>query len=143
MHRELTAFALIVAFAGAALAHSGVQNPKVKAWMANMELIAEQTKLIGGMAKGATAFDADAAEAALALIAARAEEIPALFAEEADDPKSESLPLIWTQWDDFEREAASLVEIAAKSKVETLDDLRVALRDVGATCKSCHGTYRE
>ncbi len=39
--------------------------------------------------------------------------------------------------------SSSLVEIAAKAEVETLDDLRIALRDLGATCKSCHGTYRE
>ncbi len=143
MRKDITALALTLAFTGAALAHSGVKDPKVKAWMANMELIAEQTKLIGDMAKGAAAFDADAAEAALALIAARAEEIPDLFADEADDPKSEARPAIWTQWDDFESEAASLVEIAANAEVETLDDLRIALRDLGATCKSCHGTYRE
>ncbi len=143
MRREIAAFTLILAFTGAALAHTGVKDPKVKAWMANMELIAEQTKLIGGMAKGTTAFDPSAAEAALILIAARAEEIPALFAEEASDPKSESLPLIWRQWDDFEREAASLVEIAANAKIKTLDDLQTALGHIGATCKSCHGTYRE
>ena len=44
-----------------ALAHQGVQNPAVLARMTVMSAIAEDTKILGSMAKGDTAFAAEPA----------------------------------------------------------------------------------
>lgn len=143
MTRALTTFALILALTGAALAHSGTKDPTVKAWMANMKAIAEDTKLIGGMVKGQTAFDAAAANAALDRIAGSSAEIPALFRVRASDPTSEARAAIWSDWDAFEAEADALTRKASGFEVKTPDDLIPALADIGATCTSCHGSYRE
>ncbi len=94
--------------AGAALAHTGVRNQAVKARMHAMGIIGENTKVLGSMYKGQTAFDAAAARAAAGAIAQQAARIPTLFAAPEDDPKSEALPAIWTSFDDFTEKAQKL-----------------------------------
>ncbi|WP_138465301.1 cytochrome c [Poseidonocella sp. HB161398] len=110
-----------------------------------MKTIGKNTKILGDMAKGAVAFDAAAAQEAAATIAATATEVPSLFETEADDPASEALPVIWTQYDDFTTKAADL-EMAASAAAESIQaqaDLGPALGQIGAACKACHSTYRE
>lgn len=69
MKKTASALALIAA-GTAALAHGGVTNKDVMARMMVMSSISDQMKVIGSMAKGETAFDADAVNAALIEIAA-------------------------------------------------------------------------
>ncbi len=130
--------------AGAAFAHDGVKNPAVKKRMIGMSSIAANTKIIGSMAKGAIAFDADAANAALAAIEAEAAKIPAKFKAQETDPKSEAKPSIWSNFGDFTAKA-TMLEAAAKSGagIATKADLGPALQGLGQSCKSCHGAYRE
>lgn len=131
--------------ASAAFAHQGVQNPAVKARMDSMEVIQKNTKLIGTMAKGDRAFDPDLAREAARTIAAQAARMPLLFEVEETDPVSEARPVIWSEFDEFVADAEAL-EIAASgaaASIETREDLRTALADIGQTCKSCHEAYRE
>ena len=81
--------------AGVAVAHTNVENAAVKARMAAMSGIGAEMKVIGLMAKGATAFDRDAARAAANAIAAHSAATPELFEAEETDPKSEAKALIW------------------------------------------------
>ena len=135
--------ALTVA-ATAALAHSGVENPAVKARMDGMAAIGAAMKEIGQMAKGASPFDPAAARAAARTIAREAERTPMLFEVEADDPVSEALPAIWQEFDDFARKAESLAEVAgAAEAVSTRADLKLARAEIGAACKACHAEYRQ
>ena len=128
-----------------ALAHQGVQNPAVKAWMNAMEAIGQNTKVLGTMAKGETAFEADVARAAAAAIAEKSVLTPELFAVQEDDPKSEALPAIWENFADFTAKAEELTTVAetASGAISTPEDLQSALAAIGATCKSCHQLYRE
>lgn len=141
-----TAIALALITAGtAALAHSGVTNKDVMARMMVMSSISDQMKVIGSMAKGETAFDADAVNAALIEIAAQSAQVPAMFETPATDPKSEALPVIWEQWGSFTehaREAETVAERLAGT-VSAPSDLGPVLGQLGATCKACHSTYRE
>ncbi|SFQ75747.1 c-type cytochrome [Donghicola eburneus] len=143
MKKTMT-FALI-AFGTAALAHGGVKDKDVMARMEVMKAIGDQVKVIGTMAKGERAFDADAANAALAELAVHSAQIAPLFETPAQDPKSEALPIIWEQWDDFAALAMDTEQTASAlaGTITTEVDLRPALGRIGGTCKACHSTYRE
>ncbi|NVO24366.1 c-type cytochrome [Donghicola mangrovi] len=135
----------LIAMGTAALSHGGVQDKNVMARMEVMKTIGSQMKLIGKMAKGETAFDAAAVNAALTEIAAQAALVPDSFETPATDPKSEALPLIWEQFDDFTKLAGDLESTAANlaGTVQTDADLGPVMGQMGATCKACHSTYRE
>ncbi len=109
-----------------------------------MSAVGDATKTIGQMAKGETPFDVAKLHAAAADIAARAAEVPALFKDPADDPKSEALPTIWERFGDFTKDAEAMEAAAeAITAVTTPDALGPALRTLGATCQSCHEDFRE
>ena len=144
MKVKATALAAIVA-ASAAVAHQGVKNPAVMARMESMSAIANNMKVLGTMAKGAVEFDAQAAREAAAEIARHAEQTPVLFKANETDPKSEAKSLIWDDFDDFTQKSDDLVRVASdlSNTIQSADDLRAAVGSLGATCKSCHATYRE
>ena len=128
-----------------AFAHQGVQNAAVKARMDGMSAIAENLKVIGTMAKGERSFDVVAARDAAAGIARHAAETPSLFEANETDPKSEALPVIWDNYDDFTGKALELESIAKRLAVSISGpaDLRPALAELGENCRSCHEDYRE
>lgn len=139
-----TVLIALVLSAGAALAHQGVQNPAVKARMDAMSAIADNTRILGEMAKGTRPFDAAAARAAAAAIADHAARTPALFAAPEQDPKSEALPAIWTDFDDFTARSAAMQAAARNATgIATPADLGPALAGIGRTCKACHERYRD
>ena len=133
---------LLIMIAGAALAHSGVQNPAVMARMNGMSDIAAAMKTLGQMAKGTTAFEAAKANASLQEVAANAAEIPILFKAQETDPKSEALPEIWTDFETFQSIAIDL-QTAASVEVTNLNQLRRAMRNIGPTCNACHKDFRQ
>ncbi len=142
-----TSLILVVALltATTALAHQGVQNRAVLARMNGMSAIAENIKVLGDMAKRKAAFDVEAARVALQRMADHAGEAPALFEAREDDPKSEALPAIWDDFDDFTAKAMELEQIAsdAAASLSSAEDLPPLLQKLGANCKSCHSIYRE
>lgn len=124
-------------------AHSGVKDPQVKARMDGMDVLAEQTKILGQMAKGATEFDAAKVQSALAVMADEADQVQALFEPKADDPKSEALPTIWTEWDKFAMHADDLVAAIAVADGSSAAALGQTLRGIGGACGACHKDYRQ
>lgn len=130
--------------ASVVLAHGGVKNPAVMARMDGMSAIADGMKALGAMAKGAVAFDAGAADAAVATIADHAARIPALFEAEESDPKSEAKPEIWADFGDFTDKAGALTDVAngLSGAIRSQGDLGPAMKQLGAACKSCHADYR-
>lgn len=141
--RRAVSIAAALLIPAAVLAHSGVKSPEVLARMEAMKEIGDATKVLGRMAKGETEFDAGAANAAAAAIAAKAARSLDLFEPRATDPKSEALPVIWERWDDFAARTEALAIAADQAApLEDLDGLRAALGRIGKTCKSCHEIYR-
>ena len=136
---------MVIIAASAAFAHSGVQNPTVKARMNAMSTIGDNTKILGSMAKGQVAFDAAVARKAAGVIASHAAQISDLFRYHETDPKSEALPVIWQTYSDFlvKADALETAASAAATGIHAESDLRPALMAIGGACKSCHQTYRQ
>ena len=80
-----------------------------------------------------------------AALASLAEITPTLFPSGSGDGKTEALPAIWENPEDFAerldafREAANGLRAAA----ETGDDVAAATQKLGQACKGCHDNYRE
>ena len=128
-----------------ALAHSGVKDKNVKERMMVMKEMANTTKIIGQMLKGKKSFDANEAKLALERLSSLSLKTPKVFTINASDPKSEAKPAIWDEFDQFTRLSKDLAEtsiLLAKS-IDSIDDLRPALRGVSSGCKACHSRYRE
>lgn len=146
MEKALTAaLAGTMVLTTAALAHQGVQNAAVKARMDGMSAIGANMKTLGAMAKGQVAFDAGQAKEAAAAVAQEAARIPSLFEVQETDPKSEALPVIWSEFDRFTAIADDLeaAAIVAASALNGPEDLGPALKAIGGQCSACHKAYRE
>ena len=128
-----------------AFAHSGVKDKNVKERMMVMKEMAGNTKIIGQMLKGKTSFDANQVKLALERLSALSLETPKVFTINATDPKSEAMPNIWDEFDEFTKLSKDLAEtsIVLANSVETIEDLRPALKKVSSGCKACHSRYRE
>jgi cytochrome c556 len=126
-----------------AFAKAGVKDPGVKARERKMEAIALNLKLLAHMADGKMDFNADDAGTAKASILAAVKRIPALFKPHDTDPKSDALPVIWAQWDDFTKKAGAARMAVELIDTDTQDGLQISLRGIGKACKACHETYRK
>ena len=132
----------LVLITGAAFAKEGVKDPTVKARMELMDTIAANTKALGEMAGGKTAFDAAAAGTAKAAIAAAAAQIPAKFEPQATDPVSVAKADIWTNWDDFVKKSQVLLAAADALDASTVEGVQAGMAGLGGACKGCHSTYQ-
>ncbi|MGB8621501.1 MAG: cytochrome c [Paracoccaceae bacterium] len=127
---------------GVAIAHAAVQNEAVIKRQEVMKTVGKNTKLLGQMAKGEIAFDADKANQAASAIATQADMVPAVFEPQASDPESAAKPDIWQNWDDFTAKAEKLKTTAQTIDVSSLDGVRAGLGQLGEACKACHSDYR-
>jgi cytochrome c556 len=142
MRQPIFAIAGLALFATAAFAHSGVTNAAVKARMDLMGEIKDASGVLGGMARGKIAFDADKAAAAKASLIATAGQIPALFEAPEMDPKTEALPAIWDNWADFTAKADAMTVAAQALDVSSAQAIGQSMRPLGQSCGGCHKSYR-
>jgi cytochrome c556 len=142
MKKILAASAVLASLSIGAFARGDVENQAVADRMAAMTAIGGSMKTLGGMAKGATDFDAAIAQAAIDTIEAQAAAVPVLFEAQETDPMSESKPEIWSNWDDFVSKANSLNAAAAGITITDAASVGPALGAVGGSCKDCHSKYR-
>jgi cytochrome c556 len=140
---RLSALALtVILAAGAAFAHEGVQNPAVMERMDLMKGIGAETRALGEMVQGKTAFDpARAAEARAALTEAAAR-IPSLFEARETDPESEALPAVWEDRTGFVAQAEAMEAAARDLQTGSAQALRNSFADLGQSCRACHEDYR-
>ncbi|MEO6298391.1 MAG: cytochrome c [Paracoccaceae bacterium] len=127
---------------GIAFAQSKATDPDVKARQTLMDANGAAIGVLGGMASGKTAFDATAAAAAKATLAADSAQIPVVFKTNASDPESHAKPEIWTSWDDFAAKAADLGKAADAMDTTSLDGVKAGMAALGGACKACHTTYK-
>ena len=136
---------IFVTMSSIALAHSGVKDENVKERMMVMKEMANNTKVIGQMLKGKMEFDADKAKLALERLSSLSLETSEVFKVNATDPKSEAKSSIWDEFDKFTKLSKDLAETSTflVNSIETIDDLRSALKGISSGCKACHSQYRE
>ena len=132
-----------LALGAATFALAEASDPVVKARQDAMGMIGANTKILGQMAQGQTAFDAAAAQAAFSVISQKAAEVPSLFEVEADDPESEAKAEIWFMYDDFVTKSEALKAAAdAGLGVDSPEFLGAAMGPLSGSCKACHSEYK-
>ena len=134
--------------AGAALAQSAVDGA-VKARKAHMQLYAFNLGALGAMARGDVAYDAEAAEAAAANIAALSTLDQSRYwppgSAQGEAEGSRALPALWTSGDDVMAKAGAFRDAAgalAAAAGTDLPSLQAAMGPLGQACGSCHESYR-
>ncbi len=132
----------LVMVGGIALAQSKATDPDVHARQTLMDGNGGAMGVLGGMAKGEKEFDAAAAEAAKQTLITNAAGIAAAFKNNATDPENHAKPEIWTNWDDFVKDADALGAAAAALDASSLDGIKAGLGAIGGTCKECHTEYK-
>lgn len=142
MARAAMTIALISSLSTAVYAHDGVKNAEVKERMALMKEVKAATGTIGDMAKSTTPFDPTKAAEARARLIAAATQMPKVFAAPETDPKSEALPMIWHDWNDFVAQSRAMGAAARQLDTGSLASLRNGLDPIGQSCSSCHERYR-
>lgn len=128
--------------AGGIAMAEGASDPDVVARQELMESNGAAMKVLGGMAAGKVAFDAEAAAKAKEQLAKDAKEITTVFKNQASDPKSEAKAAIWGSWDDFAAKAGDMATAAEALDVSSLDGIKAGLGAIGGTCKACHTAYK-
>jgi len=140
--KKLTIIAFATALSGAAIHAHSVENPVVQKRMDLMKEIKGAMGVLGGMAKGAMAFDAAAASAAQNTLIEQSKMVAATFEANETDPKSEALPAIWENWDAFVEMADDLNFAAEGLDATSLAGVRGSLGNIGASCGACHKKFR-
>ena len=97
--KKIAITSIAIALTAAAIHAHTVDNPAVQKRMDVMKEIKGAMGVLGGMAKGAIAFDAAAAGAAQNTLIEQSGMVAATFEANETDPKSEALPSIWENWD--------------------------------------------
>lgn len=133
---------VVSALSIANVAFAEATDPDVMARQALMKTIGVNTKILGDMAGGKSAFDQAAADTAKAALAAAAAEIPVKFEPQATDPDSEAKPEIWTNWDDFVAKGNALATAAAAIDTASVETIGAGMGGVGGACGACHKAYR-
>lgn len=136
---------LIAGFALAgSIAYAEVEatDPDVIARQTLMKEIGGAAKALGDMASGKTAFDAAVAATAKATLVDHAGQIGAKFEKNATDPGSEAKPEVWSNWEDFLKDAKALEGAASGLDATSVDTVGAGMAAVGGACKACHTEYR-
>jgi len=124
----------------------------VKARQSQMTLYSFNISVLGGMAKGDIAYDAEAASAAASKLAALAQmEQSRMWPQGSDNeaPGTEAtaaLPAIWQPGSTAAEKGMALAEAAIAMEQTAgagLDALRGAIGAVGKSCGACHESYRQ
>ncbi len=132
-----------ILIAGAAFAEGDRTDPNAKARSDLMRTIGKNTGILGDMAGGKSAYDAAAAEAAKAAIIEASAGIEAAFKDQgAADPASEAKPEIWTNWDEFLKDAGALNAAATALDVASVETIGAGMGAIGGACKDCHTEFR-
>ena len=141
------AVAATATFAGS---HQGPHAGAIKARQSHMQLYAFNLGILGGMARGNTEYNAEAAMAAAANMAALTSLAQSAYwpagSDNASAEGSKALPNLWTDFagaakigGDLAAASANLAAVAG----DGLEALQGAMGPIGGACGACHKTYRE
>ena len=148
--KTLILVALSLTVAGAVFAHSGATGV-VKKRMDAMSDMGDRSKLVADMFKGKTEFDKAAIIDAVDAFVMHGSAMTELFPDTMDSrtgSKTEALPAIWEQWDEFNDLVTEFVSKSEtlQSTVSETDDskvLKVEFFKTTKTCSGCHKRFRK
>ena len=144
----LTIACLAATGVGAAAIAQDLPAP-VQARQGQFQIMALNVGVLGGMARGNTAYDADAAQTAAENLVTMSQMNQAFHWPEGTDNMAldgtRALPAIWenlpdviSKWEAFGAAAQGLAAVAGTG----LEPMQAALGPLGATCGACHDAYR-
>lgn len=112
-----------------------------------MNILSWNSKAIGAMLKGETAYDAESVKRHAADIHRTAMlDITAGFPEDSEHEDSAALADIWMDFATFEQKMTEFVDAAANldKTAQNGDQAAVgaAMKDLGASCKGCHKKFK-
>lgn len=132
---------------GQVIAHEDATGV-VKERMDYMKTLGDNTGAIGAMFRGEAPYDLQTVREHASVLAEEAPRLIELFPEGSNEAPSETLPVTWEQWEDFQAKAAdfqaasaALQETAGAGAEQT--EVRAAFVRMGRTCGGCHEVYRE
>lgn len=146
----ILAFAAFLGLAAVALAQDTpavVVDPAI-ATMTNEQLVAARQDAMeqnGRTLRGAQRLSAESVAAATSLLQ-NFTNLPDLFREGSITGKSEALPLIWENWEDFrarfDKNAASSARMLAAAQANDSAAYGAAFKEIVDSCGGCHMMYR-
>ena len=146
--KKLLLLAALAAFATTAVADEHEVNVQAHQDYRHhlMEVIGGNMAAIGDILKNRLPHTANIAVHAQSIHLASGLVESAFRAKALEGDKTESLPAIWEQWEEFvaaakatEEAAANLAEVAEGGDPAAIGG---AMRNLGRTCGSCHRTFR-
>jgi len=112
---------------------------------AKMKTVGKSMGVVGKMAKGANAFDAQAALAALIAMKEAAQDFETLFPDGSGEGNTEAAPAIFTDRAGFDAKnvafRATLDKVSAGAPAD-LAALQMSVGELGQSCGGCHKAYR-
>ena len=147
---KLPVFSLALTLSlGSGLAHAQFQKPEdaIQYRQAAFTLMGAHFGRIAGMAQGKIPFDAKAAQANADVLATVVNLLYTAFGEGTDLGDTKAKPQIWKEMPKFkelaEKMQTEVGKLQAATKTGNLDQIKIAVGDVGKSCKACHDNYRE
>ena len=140
---------LLLALIAATSAQAQFKSPEdaIKYRQAGMRLMAAHFGRLGAMAQGKMAYDPKIAGENADLVVVLAKLPFPAFAEGTDmDAPSHAKPEVWKEMPKFKEAAEKLQAEAAKlpaaARSGDLAQLKVAVGNVGKSCKACHDNFK-
>lgn len=141
---------LVIAATSIAYSHSGATGI-VKERMDAMKTMSDQSKLVGNMFKGKTEFNRTVIEDAAEVFSQHGLTMKGLFPdtkESRNGHKTEALPRIWTEWENFSEKVDEFIALnnELKKTLTTTDnnrDLKKAFFQTAKSCRGCHKRFRK
>ena len=142
--RKTVCLLLLIGSAGFAFAHSGATGI-VKERMDGMGSLAQSMKALVQMERSEDIDLDKTAEIARQIQAQSGDVMTVRFPAGQQPMVSEASPAIWEDWDRFEQISEELLQVAIKLEASAMSgdvDLKSAVKELGATCSSCHQDFR-
>ncbi|MBV1866385.1 MAG: cytochrome c [Marinosulfonomonas sp.] len=150
MIKKITFAAVGLALATTAVFAESPHDGAIAARKAHMQLYGHNLGILGGMAKGAIEYDADAASAAATNLATLTKMSQGSYWPQGSEAGavegSRALGALWQNFPDVGAKSGEMAAAAAAMETAAgggLDALRGAIGGVGGACGACHKAYRQ
>lgn len=134
--------ASILARQSASTAATGV----VRERMVYMEMLEDDSELMGAMVEGTAVFDPELLEQKAARLDSASQRLPELFPRGSGDELSSALAVVWDNWPEFMEHQRRFEAASAALLVAVRDGDKPVIRDhywdLMASCRDCHRGFR-